>query len=142
VTSAIDTNIVSTLWAGSPASDIAAGLLLRARRDGSSVICGAVYTELLAGHGITQEFVDDFLAVTNINVDFEMPKKIWQLAGLHFSHYARRRKIATGEAPRRLMADFVIGAHAMLCADRLISFNTKDFRKDFPELTVMDSLRQ
>lgn len=139
--SAVDTNIISSLWAGQPASHTAQGLLLWARRAGGLVICSPVYGELLAREGITAEFVDEFLTSTGIDVEFEMRKEIWQLAGLRFSQYARRRKIATGDGPRRLIADYAIGAHAILRADRLLTFNQRDFRKDFPELTIVDSLK-
>jgi predicted nucleic acid-binding protein len=42
---------------------------------------------------------------------------------------------------RRLLADFVIGAHALLRADRLVTFNGADFRSDFPELKIFPARR-
>jgi predicted nucleic acid-binding protein len=35
------------------------------------------------------------------------------------------------------MADFLVGAHALRSADQLISFNAADFKRDFPELSVL-----
>jgi predicted nucleic acid-binding protein len=136
VRSAIDTNIISSLWAKQPASETAERLLLSARDTGGLVVCGLVYSELLACPGVSIQFVDDFLSQTGIEVEYELPRHIWQQAGLRFSTYARRRMRSKGTEPKRLLADFVIGAHALLRADRLLTFNPMDFRIDFPELAV------
>jgi predicted nucleic acid-binding protein len=45
---AIDTNVISALWSGEPASQGIAALLGRARNEGGLVVCARVYVELLA----------------------------------------------------------------------------------------------
>ncbi len=47
-----------------------------------------------------------------------------------------RRGATIISAPRRLLADFMIGAHALLSADRLMTFDTKVYGQDFPELRL------
>jgi predicted nucleic acid-binding protein len=138
VRSAIDTNVISSLWSGQPASDIAEKLLLSAREDGGLVICGAVYAELLARPSVDGDFLDKFLAQTGIDVEFELEKNVWQQAGFSFSKYARRRKVSKGGEPRRILADFLIGAHALHRAQRLLTFNPADYKQDFPGLVVQD----
>jgi predicted nucleic acid-binding protein len=136
VRSAIDTNVISALWARQPAAETAEEVLLWAREQGGLVVCGPVYAELLARPGITAEFVDGFLAQTGISLEAEMGKDVWRETGLRFSRYAQRRRKSKDGDPRRLLADFIIGSHALLRADRLITFNDLDYRPDFPELSI------
>jgi predicted nucleic acid-binding protein len=138
VRSAIDTNVISALWSKQPASRTAEDLLLSARENGGLVICGAVYAELLALPSVDGDFVDKFLVQTGIDVEFELGKDVWQQAGLCFSKYAGRRRISKGGEPRRILADFLIGAHALHRAQRLLTFNPADYRQDFPGLVVQD----
>ena len=77
-----------------------------------------------------------FLTQTRIEVDDAMNRAIWREAGDRFRRYADRRKKAGANPHRRLVADFVIDAHGLLNADRLITFNGADFRLDFPELRI------
>jgi hypothetical protein len=44
---ALDTNIPSALWSGKPLATGVAASLARAGQEGSLVICGVVYAELL-----------------------------------------------------------------------------------------------
>jgi predicted nucleic acid-binding protein len=39
--------------------------------------------------------------------------------------------------PRRLLVDFVIGAHALLRADRLLTLDTSLYKQDFPDLKII-----
>jgi predicted nucleic acid-binding protein len=128
--------VISALWARQPAAETAERLLLWAREQGGLVVCGPVYAELLAHPGITPDFVDGFLAQTGISLDAEMGKDVWRETGLRFSRYAQRRRKSRDGQPRRLLADFAIGAHALLRADRLITFNELDYSRDFAELVI------
>jgi hypothetical protein len=84
-----------------------------ARRDGPLVICSLVYAELMANPGATPEFVDGFS---------------------RFAAHVRRRRKSRAEAPRRNVADFLIGMHASLQAQRLLTFDADGFKQDFPEI--------
>jgi len=42
-----------------------------------------------------------------------------------------------GGQPRRILADFVVGAHALLRTDRLFTFDRDRYMTDFPELPLM-----
>ena len=134
--SAVDTNIVSAVLSDQPGTQVADSLLTEARDQGGVVICGIVYSELFAHPLMTGEIIEDFLNRTGLEVDYRLNKAVWHEAGVRFRNYAERRRRARHPWPRRLVADFVIGAHALLNADRLITFNGADFRRDFPELLI------
>ena len=104
---------------------------------GGLVICGLVYAELLARPGLKAAFLDDFLRSTEIVVDYELPREILVLAAAAQGTYSLRRRISGAGEPRRMLTDFIIGAHATRRADRLITFNQKDFRTSFPNLVLV-----
>ncbi len=48
--------------------------------------------------------------------------------------YSRRKVL--GEDPRRVAADFIIGAHAATVASALITLDTGFYARNFPELEL------
>ncbi|MGH8246926.1 MAG: type II toxin-antitoxin system VapC family toxin [Gammaproteobacteria bacterium] len=134
---AIDTNVISALWSAGPLASQFATVLGRAGIEGGLVICGPVYAELLAHPDATEQFVDEFLATTHVSVDFTLDEAVWRDAGRRFASYARRRRRSRGRDPKRLLVDFLIGAHASLCADRLLTLDNRRYSKDFPNLRLM-----
>lgn len=136
---AIDTNVISALWSQEPAASGMKELLFSARQEGGLVICAPVYAELLAYPGTTKGFVDTFLEDTDISVHVDLSLEVWTLAGEAFSAYAeRRRKDRVGQ-PKRLLVDFVVGAHALLMADRLLTLDASRYRTAYPELRLKPS---
>ncbi len=135
--SAIDTNVISALLASQPASGLAERLLLAAGEQGGLVICGPVYSELIAQPGITATFLDDFLLKTGLDVEFDLGKYIWESAGRADQSYARRKIRSGGGKARRILADFIIGAHAYARADRLVTFDPGGYNSDFPQLVLL-----
>jgi predicted nucleic acid-binding protein len=77
----------------------------------------------------TERFVDEFLTTTGIDVDCLLDEKIWREAG--------RRWRSGGGSPKRLLVDFLIGAHASLCADRLMTLDRDRYAQDFPRLRLI-----
>ena len=135
--SALDTNVIVYLIGSEPSSALAAREILKdARRSGALVICGIVYSELLAYPKMTPATLTQFLSDTGIDAEFDTGRDIWHAAGLRYARYSIRRRKANAGSPRRLLADFVIGAHALLRADRLITFDARGYRRDFPELQI------
>ena len=134
---ALDTNILSGLVdATNPFNERISAALSECRKAGRIVISAPVFAELLANPHIAPGFLDAFLRDTEISVDFVLDEPIWRLAGERFALYAARRRHAMGAPPRRLLADFLIGAHALATVDRLFTFDTKVYRQDFPELRL------
>jgi predicted nucleic acid-binding protein len=134
---AIDTNVLSALWSLEPsASDIAKNLG-NLKTEGGLVVGAPVYAELLAFPKATESFVNNFLSETGITVDFEFQQTVWLEAGRRFARYANRRGKSTRQHPKRLLADFLIGSHALAQADRLMTLDPKRYSRDFPELKLI-----
>jgi predicted nucleic acid-binding protein len=134
---AIDTNVISCLWSSAPLAADMEALLGRASHEGGLVVCGPVYAELLAHPKATGRFVDEFLTTTGIDVDCLLDEQIWREAGRRFAAYAGRRRRSGGGGPKRLLVDFLIGAHASLCADRLMTLDPDRYVRDFPRLRLI-----
>jgi predicted nucleic acid-binding protein len=77
-----------------------------------------------------------FLGETGIEPEFDTGPRIRREVGMRYARYSARRRRAKAGAPRRLLADFIIGAHAPLHADRLITFDDANYKRDFPELKI------
>ncbi len=134
---AIDTNILSALWSNEASAASITQQLGEAKNHGALLIAPVVYAELLAYPKATESFVDGFLSDTGITVDFDLERSVWGDAGRRFARYAsQRRKSGYGES-RRLLADFLIGSHALLQADRLMSLDAARYRQYFPELKLV-----
>ncbi len=134
---AIDTNVLSALWSKEPlASDIARNLG-NAKADGGLVVSAPVYVELQAYPKATESFVNDFLADTGIAVDFESQQPVWVEVGRRFARYAKRRRQSAHQVPKRLLADFIIGSHALAHADRFMTLDPKRYERDFPEAYII-----
>ena len=138
---AIDTNILSALFSGEPAAHVLATRLEQAKGEGGLALAPAVYAELLAYPGMTQTFLENFLTTTGITVDFALEPAIWREAGIRFARYAQRRRTSdtssNDSTPKRLLADFLIGAHALGQADRLFTLDPARYQLDFPELHLL-----
>jgi predicted nucleic acid-binding protein len=137
VRTAIDTNVISALWSGEPSANTMIDLLGSARNEGSVVICGVVYAELLAYPKATAKFVDDFLRATEIQIDFDIGEAAWRDAAQRFGKYAERRRRSKGVLAKRLIADFIVGAHAVHKADRLITLDASRYKIDFAQLKLL-----
>jgi len=101
------------------------------------VIAAPVFAELLAHPRATAPFVDEFLNSTRIAVDFDLGESVWRDAGRRFAAYARRRKNSEGGNAKRLLVDFLIGAHALLKADRLLTLDPGRYRSNFRDLKML-----
>lgn len=111
--------------------------LQEVKRQGALLISPIVFSELHAYPGITNDLVRRTLEKTGIFVDLRLEESVWIEAGVRFARYAARRRPSFGAGPRRLVADFLIGAHALLQADRLLTLDARVYRQDFPELRLL-----
>lgn len=94
------------------------------------------YAELLAYPNISDAFVDTFIRETGIVVDFGLQDRVWSECGRRFAKYAERRRKSGGSQPKRLIADFLVGAHALLQAERLMTLDTRRYALAFPDLRL------
>jgi len=137
VRTAIDSNIFSAIWSGESSVPKLLVQLEEARQEGALLISPFVFAELHAYPGMTEALLLKFLKATGVVVDYRLEEKVWTETGLRFARYAARRRQATGQNPRRVLADFLIGAHALVQADRLLSLDPKVYRQDFPEVRLI-----
>lgn len=137
MTTAIDTNVIIALWDDDAALSSAAETALEAAfHRGRLVVAAPVYAELIAAPDRTEAFVDLFLEQNGIAIDWNLNEPIWRLAGRAFQAYAERRRKQRDHGTRRVLADFVIGAHAHLGGCRLLSLDERLYRAAFPGLKV------
>jgi len=137
VKTAVDTNVFVALFSGdADTSATAQATLEDTRADGPLVISPAVYAELVAGRDET--FVERFLSEKAIDVDWEQSREVWGTAGACYGKYARDRRKQKGDpGPRRILADFLIGAHAIHRAEALLTSDSRIYGTYFPELKVV-----
>jgi predicted nucleic acid-binding protein len=134
---ALDTNVLSALWSAEPVAGRVAMQLAEAHAHGGLVVCAPVYAELLAHPSASPQFVNDFLADTTIMVDFDLDEIIWRRTAESFAAYAVRRRRSHGGSPKWLLVDFIVAAHALLRADRLMTLDATRYRQDFPRLHLV-----
>ena len=135
---ALDTNIISAIWTREQNLPEIIEQLKVTRSLGSIVICPVVYIELCAHPRATLNDVLSFLADTDIAVNWEISRKVWDHAANAFSQYAIRHRKSRNGSPRRIPADFIIGAHAVWMADRLLTLDQSRYRTDFPGLRIKE----
>lgn len=133
---AVDTNIFSALLSGDPGSAPQARTALEdVRAAGALAVSPAVYAELAAGR--TSDAVDNLFSEKGVEVDWHLGREVWHAASSRYGDYARERRRRRGDpGPRRILADFLIGAHALHLARALLTSDTGIFSAYFPELRV------
>ena len=131
---AIDSNILIDLLQDDPRfADASSAALRRSRNEGALVVCEVVWAETAAALGTPAEVRQN---LDNAEIVFvAMTVGAAERAGTEWRQYRRR-----GGARTRLVADFLIGAHAMHQADRLLTRDRGFYRTYFPGLVVVDPL--
>jgi len=137
VSHCIDTNVLSALLSAEPNAQRVSTTLNVLRTAGPLIIHGSVYAELLAAPGNTPSHLDAFLKRGQIQVDWKSGEAIWQMSGRTYSAYARRRNASGGGRPRRILADFLIGAHALSSGASLVTLDDTHYRSAYPTLPLV-----
>jgi len=139
LTTALDTNVIVALLSGTPElSRAARESLEQAGARGALVVSPPVYAELLAAPDRKMEELDAFLDRTGIEVDWVLDEPVWRTAAAAYREYAARRRKQPGDSgPRRILADFVIGAHAVHLASALLTLDRGLYRTAFPKLKIL-----
>jgi len=138
MSTAIDSNVFIALWNEDDSLNTQARSALDAALGrGGLFIAAPVFAELLAAPSRTELFLDSFFAETSITVDWNLNEAVWRTAGRAFQQYVARRRRQRDASPRRILADFVIGAHALHHGFHLLTLDDRLYRAAFPRLTVL-----
>jgi predicted nucleic acid-binding protein len=134
---AIDSNLLIDFFGNDErAADAADSALRHALAGGPVVACEVVVAELVAGLGNGSLVIE---ALDELGIEFlPLEKRSAVRAGEMQRRYAERRRAARepGESPRTV-PDFLIGAHALLQCQGLITRDAGFFRDYFKGLKVI-----
>jgi predicted nucleic acid-binding protein len=137
MTVSLDTNVlVSLLNQELEFCDRAHAAINKFRRSGKLVVSGPVYAELLGLPSRTQLILDEFFTSAGIEVDWRFEEAVWRTAGTGYQSYVRRRLGKTGQLPRRILTDFLIGAQAVVRDYTLLTLDGRLFKASFPGIRV------
>lgn len=152
---AVDTNALIALLYEDAHTDRSEAELRRVYQEGRVVITPIVYAELAAdGHFETESDLDQFLEDLSIQL-VEPSREALFRAGERFQQYTERRpdhlqcprcganqsvrcpECGESLTPRQhIAADFLIGGHATVDGDALVSFDAGFYESYFPSLSV------
>jgi predicted nucleic acid-binding protein len=125
---AIDANILlDILMPDEKFFELSVKALEDAATSGALVVCDLVYAELCT-HFASQRECDAFLGDNEIRVE-PLSREAHFLASRTWRTYRMQ-----GGRRTRILADFLIGAHAQVQATRLLSRDRGFYRKLFPSL--------
>ena len=130
MTTAADTNILMDVFVPDADNSPESGELLRvARQRGPLLICDIVYAELVPNFE-SRETLDAALRAVGATVS-PIDTDIAYTAGLRWAQYRR-----AGGPRTRILADFLIGAHALAAADTFLTRDSGFYATYFSELQV------
>ena len=129
--SAVDTNILLDVFLPDKKFAAQSAKLLRLAYDeGALIICDIVYAELVPQFGDRHK-LDATLAAINVGLS-SLDADIAFVAGERWGLYRK-----SGGARKRIITDFLIGAHAATKAERLLTRDRGFYKSYFPELKIL-----
>ncbi|MDQ2883171.1 MAG: type II toxin-antitoxin system VapC family toxin [Actinomycetota bacterium] len=129
---AVDTSVLLDVFTADPAFGPASrDTLGTCLAVGTVLVCSVVWAETSA---FFPESDSAGAAMTTLGAAFNpLERRSADLAGEAWRSYRKR-----GGSRQRVIADFLIGAHASLQADRLLTRDRGFYRSYFPDLTVIE----
>lgn len=133
---AIDSSVLIDLLGNDARADAAEVCLRNALNAGPVSVCDVVVSEVTAGLGHGSEMADSIeeLGIHYLPLEFRSAIRAGEMQR---KYNERLRRAARAAGPRRTVADFLIGAHAMLQCDGLITRDAGFFRDYFKGLKII-----
>ena len=128
---AVDTSVLLDVFGGDAQHGPASAAALRTcLKQGKLIACDVVWAEVIAFFASADSGGD---VMNRLGVEFSsLEHKAALTAGEIWREYRAR-----GGKRQRVVADFLIGAHAMIQADRLLSHDRGFYRAYFKKLNVL-----
>lgn len=127
----VDTNILLDVFLPDPEyGKRSAWFLEKAFNEGSLIVNEIIYAELVP-HFNSQSYLDNTLVKLGIRM-VSLDREAGYKAGIAWRQYRK-----SGGRRNRIISDFLIGAHAQVQADRLLTRDRGFYRKYFKNLKVM-----
>jgi predicted nucleic acid-binding protein len=129
---AVDTSVLVDVFGADPRHGVgSAAALRRCLNEGALVVCCIVWAETRAAFAADEPFAS---AMHALGIGFSaLNERATALAGANWKAYR-----AAGGKRDRVMADFLIGAHAFQQCDRLLTRDRGYYRRYFDGLSLVD----
>jgi predicted nucleic acid-binding protein len=132
---AIDSSVVLDVLLADPRHAARSeAALRRCAAEGALIVGESVVAEIVPALGARESEVGHLLREWGVEF-VPSTEKSAALAGTMFGTYLARRRTA---GPRRVVPDFLIGAHAVLLADRLLARDRGYYRDYFKGLDLLE----
>lgn len=133
---AVDTSVLVDYISDGPAAEAAEQALRAALSSGPVVACEVVVSEVVAGLGHSDVVMDTLEAVGIAFLPLELRSAV-RAGEMQRRYKDRLRRGADPSPARRSVPDFLIGAHALLQCQGLITRDAGFFRDYFKGLKVI-----
>jgi hypothetical protein len=134
---AVDTSVMVELLGDGPKADAAGAAVRQGLGHDAVVVCEVVVSELVAGLGRSAEIIETLeeLGVAYSALEYRSALR----AGEMQRRYNERRRLQrlVQPAPWRTVPDFLIGSHALLQCQGLITFDVGFYRDYFKGLKIV-----